>query len=331
MNMRDIKGHSAVNAVRLIVAGCLILFGAASRGEDFPSRQITIVVPFPAGGGTDVFARAIGQKLSTAIAKPVIVDNRTGASGNIGAEAVARSAPDGHTLLYTSSTIALSTVVYSKVAFDPQRDLAPVSMTLSIPLMLVVHPSLPARHVEELLGLARSKPGALNFSGGGPGSAGHLAMELLKLRTNIDVYHVPYRGAAPAQAALLGGDIHIAFLVPPLVQVHLKSGRMRALAVTSRARSPIFPEVPTLQEAGVADFEALQWHGFFVPVKTPSPIVERLHREIIKALAAPEMKDRMAAEGAERVGSTPSQFAAFFRAEVDKWADVAKRSGTKLE
>src|SRR6267142_277613 len=308
--MRNIKLDSAVNAVRLTVAACLILFGAASRGEDFPSRQITIVVPFPAGGGTDLFARAIGQKLSTAFAKPVIVDNRTGATGNIGAEAVTRSAPDGHTLLYTSSAIALSTVVSSKLAFDPQRDLAPVSMTLSFPMVLVVHPSLPAHNVEELLGLARSKPGTLNFSTGGPGSSLHLPMELLKLRTKIDVYHVPYRGGAPAQAALLSGDVQMAFLVPLLVQGHLKAGTMRALAVSSRVRSPIFPEVPTLQEAGITDFEALQWHGFFVPVKTPPSIVDRLYREIIKALAAPDMKERFAAEGAERVGSTPAQFAA---------------------
>ncbi|MFN7087923.1 MAG: tripartite tricarboxylate transporter substrate-binding protein, partial [Burkholderiales bacterium] len=282
--MRNGKLKPVINTANFGTAAFLFLFSITLWGQDFPSRQITIVVPFPAGGGTDTFARAIGQKLAAAFAKPVIVDNRAGATGNIGAEAVARSAPDGHILLYTSSSIALSAVVYSKPAFNPQQDLAPVSMTTSIPFVLVIHPSLPARNVKELLGLARSRPGALNFSSGGTGSALHLPMELFKLRTKTDMHHIPYRGAAPAQIALLTGEVQIAFLVPLLVQAHLKTGRMRALAVSSHARSSILPEVPPLAEIGVADFEALQWHGFFAPVKTASPVVERLHREIVKAL-----------------------------------------------
>jgi tripartite-type tricarboxylate transporter receptor subunit TctC len=320
-----------IDASKLLVGAVLVFFGAAAWAQEFPSRQITIIVPFPAGGGNDTFARLIGQKLSTAFGRIVIVDNRSGASGNIGTEAVVRSAPDGHTLLYTTSAIALSSVLFSKLAFDPQRDLAPVSMTASIPLVLVTHPSLPVRSVKELLALAKAKPGALSYGSSGMGTTGHLAMELLKLKTGINANHVPYRGAAPAQIALLGGELQFTFLVIPLVQGHLKSGKMRALGISTRTRSSVLPDVPTLQEAGVADYEALQWHGFFAPAKTPLPIVERLHREIVKALAAPEMKERFATEGAEIVGSAPKEFATFFQAEVTKWTDVLKRSGAKLD
>jgi tripartite-type tricarboxylate transporter receptor subunit TctC len=320
-----------IDASNLLVAAVLVFSGAAGWAQDFPSRQITIIVPFPAGGGNDTFARLIGQKLSTAFGRAVIVDNRPGASGNIGAEAVVRSAPDGHTLLYAASPIATSNAFYGKLAFDPQRDLAPVSMTALIPLVLVTHPSLPVRSVKELLALAKSKPGALSYGSGGTGSSGHLATELLKLKTGIDANHVPYRGAAPAQTALLGGEVQFAFLVIPLVRGHLKSGKMRALGISTRTRSSVLPDVPTLQEEGIADYEALQWHGFFAPVKTPLPIVERLHGEIVKALAAPEMKGRFATEGAEIVGSAPKEFATFFQADVTKWTDVLRRSGAKLD
>jgi tripartite-type tricarboxylate transporter receptor subunit TctC len=330
--MRKIGGRiTCIHAGKLLVGAVLVFFGAADWAQDFPSRQITIIVPFPAGAGTDTFARLIGQKLSTAFGRIVIVDNRGGASGNIGTEAVVRSAPDGHTLLYTSASIALSSVLFSKLAFDPRRDLAPVSMTELIPLVLVTHPSLPVRSVKELLALAKSKPGALSYGSAGTASTGHIAMELLKLKTRIDANHVPYRGQAPVLTALLGGEVQFAFLVIPLVQGHLKSGKLRALGISARTRSSVLTDIPTLHEAGVADYEALQWHGFFAPAKTPQPIVERLHGEIVKALAAPEMKGRFASEGAEIVGSSPKEFATFFQAEVTKWTDVLKRSGAKLD
>jgi tripartite-type tricarboxylate transporter receptor subunit TctC len=329
--MRKRKPGAIGRTAKLLAAACLVSLGAGGWSQEFPSRPITIVVPFPPGGGTDIFARAIGRKLSSAFAKPVVVENRTGATGNIGAEAVARSTADGHTLLYTSASIALSTLAYSKPGFEPQRDLAPVSMTVSIPYVLVVHPSVPARRMSDLIELARARPGALNFASAGPGSSLHLAMELLKLQAQIDLHHVPYRGAAPAQTALLGGEVDTAFLVPPLVQGHVKTGRLRALAVSSTARSPMFSEVPTLQEAGITGYEALQWHGFFVPAKTPAPVVDRLYREVATALAAPDMAERLTAEGASVVGSTPAQFAAFFRAEVGKWSEVVRVSGLKFD
>jgi tripartite-type tricarboxylate transporter receptor subunit TctC len=329
--MRKRKPGAIARTAKLLAAACLVSLGAGGWAQEFPSRPITIVVPFPPGGGTDIFARAIGRKLSSAFARPVVVENRTGATGNIGAEAVARSTADGHTLLYTSASIALSSLTYSKPGFEPQRDLAPVSMTVLIPYVLVVHPSVPARQMSDLIELARARPGALNFGSAGPGSSLHLAMELLKLQAQIDLHHVPYRGAAPAQTALLGGEVDTAFLVPSLVRGHVKTGRLRALAVSSTARSPMFSEVPTLQEAGITGYEALQWHGFFVPAKTPAPVVDRLYREVATALTASNMAERVAAEGASVVGSTPAQFAAFFRAEVGKWAEVVRVSGVKLD
>ena len=329
--MRKRKPGAIALTAKLLAVACLVSLGAGGWAQEFPSRPITIVVPFPPGGGTDIFARAIGRKLSSAFARPVVVENRTGATGNIGAEAVARSTADGHTLLYTSASIALSSLTYSKPGFEPQRDLAPVSMTVSIPCVLVVHPSVPARRVSDLIELAKARPGALNYGSGGHGSLLHLAMELLRLQAQIDLHHVPYRGGAPAQTALLGGEVDTAFLVPSLVRGHVKTGRLRALAVSSTARSPMFSEVPTLQEAGITGYEALQWHGFFVPAKTPAPVVDRLYREVATALAAPDMAERLAAEGASVVGSTPAQFAAFFRAEVGKWAEVVRVSGLKFD
>ena len=314
----------------LLLACNSTLYRTHAYAQEYPSRNVTIIVPFPAGGGNDIFARLIGQRLAAAFGRTVIVDNRPGASGNIGAEAVVRAAPDGHTILYGNANVATTQVVPPKPAFDPQRDLAPVSMTVLIPFVLVAHPSLPVRNVKDLLALAKAKPGNLTFSAV-TGSITHLAMELLKLDTKLDARYVPYKGAAPSLVALLSGEVQISFLVPPVVQSQIRNGKARTLAVSSLKRSTALPDIPTLHEAGVKDFEALQWHGFFVPAKTPPAIVTRMHVEVVKALAASEMKERLATEGAEIVGSTPMDFAAFFRSEVKKWSEVVQRSGTKFE
>jgi tripartite-type tricarboxylate transporter receptor subunit TctC len=299
--------------------------------QTYPAKNITLVVPYPAGGGTDLFARVIAQDMGKQFERQIVVDNRSGANGNIGAEAVSKAPPDGYTLLYTASPIAVSRVLSKNVRFDAQRDLRPISMTISIPLVLAVHPALPVRNVKELVALAKSRPGELTYSSSGPGASGHFTMELLNFETGINTRHVPYRGAAPALTSVLAGETQMAFLVPPLVQPHVASGKLRPLAVSSRTRSPVFPNLPTVQEQGVRGFEALQWHGFFAPAATPEAVVTRLHAAVVKALGSAEVKSRLAAEGAVVVGSSPGEFAAFFQKELTKWTAIAKRAGIKPE
>jgi tripartite-type tricarboxylate transporter receptor subunit TctC len=299
--------------------------------QAYPAKNITLVVPYPAGGGTDLFARVIAHDMSRQLERQIVVDNRSGANGNIGAELVSKAPPDGYTLLYTASPIAVSRVLSKNVRFDAQRDLRAISMTISIPLVLAVHPSLPARNVKELVALAKSKPGELTFSSSGAGASGHFTMELLNYTAGINTRHVPYRGAAPAMTSVLSGETQMAFLVPPLVQAHAASGKLRAIAVSSRTRSAVFPNVPTAQEQGLRDFEALQWHGFFAPGALPEPLVKQLHGAIVKALASPDVKSKLAGEGAVVVGSSPAEFAAFFQKELTKWTEIAKRAGIQPE
>jgi tripartite-type tricarboxylate transporter receptor subunit TctC len=222
-------------------------------------------------------------------------------------------------------------VLSKNVRFDAQRDLRPISMTISIPLVLVVHPSLPVRNVKELIALAKAQPGVLTYSSSGPGASGHFTMELLNFAAGIDTRHVPYRGAAPALTSVLSGETQMAFLVPPLVQPHLPRGRLRAIAVSSRTRSPVLPSILTMQEQGVRGFESLQWHGFFAPAAVPDAIIKTLHAAIVKALASLEVKARLAAEGASVVASSPAEFASFFQKEIVKWTDIAKRANIQPE
>jgi tripartite-type tricarboxylate transporter receptor subunit TctC len=290
-----------------------------------------MMVPFPAGGGSDLIARVTAQKLSAALGQQIVVDNRAGASGNIAAELVAKAPADGYTLLFANSSLAISPALYQKLPFDPVKDLIPISMVSSYPFVLTVHPALPVRNVKELVALAKAKPGALAYSSAGAGTMSHLAMEQLALRTGIKLTHLPYKGAAPATVGLLSGEAQLAFIVMPVAQVQISAAKLRGLGVAAKTRSAVLPQMPTMQEAGVAGNEALQWNGLFAPAKTPQAILDRLHREVVKALATTEVKQRFADEGADPVGSTPSEFAAFFRSEAQKWADVAKRSGTKLD
>jgi tripartite-type tricarboxylate transporter receptor subunit TctC len=313
-----------------IAAGMFAVAGGA-WSQEYPVKPIRVVIPFPPGGGSDTIARVLAQRLSGALGQPAVVDNRAGASGNIAAELVAKTAPDGYTLLFGNSSLSISPAVFEKLAYDPVRDLIPISMASSYPFVLVVHPSLPVKSVRELIALAKAKPDALSYSSAGAGTMSHLAMELMRLRTGIKVTHLPYKGAAPAAVGLMSGEAQLSFLVMPVAQAQIKAGRIRGLGVAGKIRSTVVPQVPTMQEAGVAGHEALQWNGLFAPVATPQAIIDRLHREVVRALAAPEVRQRFEAEGAEPVGSTPAEFAAFFRSEAQKWAEVAKRSGTKLD
>src|SRR5262245_36700994 len=313
------------------IAALACLAALPARAQEYPARQVRLVLPFPAGGGSDIIARVVAQKLTSSLGQPVIVDNRAGASGNIAAEVVTKSPADGYTLLFGNSSLSISPAVFQKLNYDPVKDLAPVSMASSYPFVLVSHPSLPVRNVKELIALAKKKPGDLSYSSAGAGTMSHMAMELLRLKSGISVVHLPYKGAAPAGVALMSGESQCAFIVMPVVGPQIKAGRMRGLGVAARTRSPAAPEVPTMQEAGVAGHIALQWNGFFAPARTPPAVLDRLYREVVKALADPEVKQRMEAEGTSAVGSSPSEVAAFFRVEADTWADVAKRSGTKLD
>ena len=311
-----------------VVAG----FASPAFGQEYPAKQVRVVLPFPAGGGSDLIARVVAQKLTGALGQPVVVDNRAGASGNIAAEIVAKSAPDGYTLLFGNSSLSISPAVFAKLNYDPVRDLAPISMASSYPFALAAHPSLPVKSVRDLVALAKSKPEALAYASAGAGTMSHMAMELLRLRSGgLKLQHLPYKGAAPASVSLISGETQVAFLVMPVAAVQVKAGKLRGLAVAAPARSTAAPEMPTMKEAGVTGHEAVQWNGFFAPARTPPAIIDRLYREVAKAVHLPDVKQRFDAEGATPSGSSPAEFAAFYRSEAEKWADVARKSGTKLD
>jgi len=310
---------------------CCLTFSGAAWSQEYPAKPIRMIVPFPAGGGSDTIARVLAQRLSTNLGQSVLTDNRAGASGNIAAELAAKAPPDGYTLLFGNSSLAISPAVFEKLAYDPVKDLMPVSMVSSYPFVLVVHPSLPVKTVRELVALAKAKPDSLSYSSAGAGTMSHLAMELLRLKTGFKVTHLPYKGAAPAGVAVMAGEAQLAFLVIPIAQAQIKAGRLRGLGVAAKNRAPILPQLPTMREAGVEGHEALQWNGLFASAGTAPAIVDRLHRETVRALAVADVRQRFEAEGADPVGSSPADFGAFFRNEAAKWADVAKRSGTRLD
>ncbi len=305
---------------------------AAAAADAYPARPIRFVVAFPPGGGTDIIARSIAQKLAERLAQQVVVDNRPGAGGNIGTDIVAKSAPDGYTLLMGSAgPLAINASLFDKMPFDPIRDLAPVTLAASTPNVLVVHPSLKAATVNELIALAKARPGEINFASSGHGTPAHLAGELFNSMAGVKLVHVPYKGAAPALADLLGGQVQLMFSTMPPALPHVKDGKLRALAVTSSKRSRAMPELPTVDEVALPGFEANTWHGVVVPADTPAAIVARLNREIVAILHLPEVVERLSGQGAEALGSTPEEFAAYIRSESVKWAKVVRDSGAKAE
>lgn len=314
-----------------IVAALALLGCGALSAQPYPSKPVRIVVGFPPGGATDVVARMIGQKLGEALGQSVLVDNRAGAASNIGAEHVARSPRDGYTLFMGTVSTSINPSLYKKLAYDPLKDFAPVAQVTSTPFLFVVHPSLPARSVREFIALAKARPGELSYGSAGSGSGGHLFPEMFASMARVKVLHVPYKGAAPATTAILSGET--AFLFDNIVTTLplARAGRLRALAVTTAARSAAAPEIPTLAESGVPGYEATAWFGLFAPAGTPQPIIERLNAEVVKVVKLPEMRERFLALGAEPVGSRPAEFGAFFRNEVAKWAKVVKAAGVRVE
>jgi tripartite-type tricarboxylate transporter receptor subunit TctC len=313
----------AAAALGALAALCLI--APAAQAQTYPAKPVRIVVPFTPGGSTDILARALGQALSEAWKQQVIVENKPGAGGIIGAEAVARAAPDGYTLLMGHiGTLAVNPTLYPKLPYDAITDFAPVALVAMVPNVLVVHPSVPARTVNELIALAKAKPGALSYSTGGTGSAAHLATEYFKLATGTDILHVPYKGAAPAVTDLIGGQVSMTLTgLPPLLQ-HVRAGKLRALGVASATRLPQIPEVPTIAESGVSGFEATQWYGVVAPARTPPALVDRIAADIRKALERPDLKQRLEAEGAQPTSLGPAEFGAFIRKEIERWAKVIR-------
>ncbi len=304
---------------------------AQQGAQQFPSKPVRIVVPYSPGGGADTTARLIAPKLQDALGQTVVVDNKPGAGGTIGDDFVVKSAPDGHTLLIGAFAHAVNPSLMAKMPFRTPDDLAPISLLVTVPELLVVTPSFPAKTVAELVAMAKAEPGKLSYASSGNGSAQHLAAELFKMRTGTDIQHVPYKGGSLAVADVAAGHVPFYFGNMSSALPQARAGRVRALAVTSAQRSPAAPEVPTMAEAGVTGCEISEWNALLAPAGTPSATIERLHSEVAKILAADEMKAKFADLGAQAIGSTPAELAAFLRGEMAKWAEVVKVANIKIE
>lgn len=326
------KNIQRASVIALLIG--LVAPAAASAAEDaaYPTKPVRMVIPYPPGGGSDHVGRQMAQKLSASLGQTVIPDNRAGAAGTIGADQVAKSPPDGYTILLGgSSTMAVSPSLYEKLPFDSLRDFAAVTMLVIVPNVLVVHPSLPVSSVGDLIKLGKKRPKELNFGSQGNGSVGHLSGAMLKVLAGIDITHVPYKGASPAITALMSGEVQMLFDSPFSAMPHVKSKRLRALGVSSVKRMPIAPQLPTIAESGVPGFEAGIWYALFAPARTPRPIVDRLYRESGNALRSPDMRDMFLGQGAEIVASTPEEFSAYLKNDIARWAKIIKAAGVRAD
>ncbi len=317
-----------------VVIGMTIGLGAPAPAwtQPYPAKPVRMVVPFPPGGATDILGRVVGQKLGEYMGQPVVIENRGGAGGNIGAELVAKSAPDGYTVLFsTSGVIVVNPSLYRKMPYDPVRDFAPVAMAATHGNLLLVHPSLPVRSTKELIALAKAKPGQLNYGSGGIGTSPHLAAELFKVMTGAELVHIPYKGGNPSVTGLLSGEVAVMFASIPSVLQHARSGRLRPLAITSAKRSVVAPYLPTVAEAGVPGYQVDIWLGVLVPAGTSRDVITRLNSGIIKALNAPDVRERLESEGFEPSGMSPEEFAKHIRAELPVWARVVQAAKLRAD
>ncbi len=313
----------------LVLPGTLALNYEAVAAA-YPAKPVRLIVPFPPGGGTDILARLVGQRLGERLNVQFVVDNRPGAGTNIGMELAARAVPDGYTIIMASIGLSANRSLYPRMTFDPVRDLTPVTLVAIAPTIVASHPSVAAKTSQELVALAKARPGHLNYGSFGAGSGAHLAAELFKLETGVDIVHVPYKGGGPAITALLAGEVQLVFSSMLPVLPHVKSGRLRAIGLAAARRSPAAPEVPTFRESGIA-YETGTWFGILAPTGTPTAVVRRLHREIVDILSRNEMRDRIAREGAGLVGNTPDEFARFIKDESVRWAEVVKTAKIKVD
>jgi tripartite-type tricarboxylate transporter receptor subunit TctC len=308
-----------------------VLGAAPSQAQTYPSKPIRFIVPWPPGGGADIMSRLVNQPLGDALGQQVIIDNRGGAAGNIGAELAAKSPPDGYTIVFAySGTHSINPHIYRRMPFK-ETDLAPIIQLASVPQVVVVHPSLPVKNVRELVALVKARPGQLSYASSGNGAINHLAGELFKMKTGTQIVHIPYKGGGPAAVALLGGEVGMIFGEPASVIGYLKAGKLRALAVTSAKRSLSLPELPTMAEAGVAGYDVTSWNGILTPAGTPHEIVGRLNAELNKIIATPAMRERMIGLGYEPVGGTPEEFGKFIQSELAKWAPVVKAANVRVD
>jgi tripartite-type tricarboxylate transporter receptor subunit TctC len=316
----------------LVAIACVLAFPAFAFAQDYPTKPLRFIAPNLPGGPTDILARLIGQKLTESMGQPVVIENRAGAGGNIGTEVAAKASPDGYTLLSgNNATFGANPSLYKRLGFDPIKDFAPVALVATQPNILVVHPSLPVRSVKELITLARQQPGQLNYAGSGVGTAAHLAAELFKSMTGTNIVHISYKSAGPALTDLIAGQTQLMFATALSVTPHIKSNRVRPLAVTTSKRSRLYSDLPTIAEAGVPGFEASTWHGVLVPAGTPPAIVERLNSEINKMLRTPDVSDRITALGGEIVGGSSKEFADHIRREIVRWGKVVKSLDVQLD
>jgi tripartite-type tricarboxylate transporter receptor subunit TctC len=314
------------------VFAALGLAGVSAGAQEYPSRPIKLVVPFAAGGGSDIVARTVAQKLAESLGQPVVVENKPGAGGNIGTDQVAKAPPDGYTIVMgVFGPIAVNPSLFSKLPYDPIRDFEPITQAVTVTNMLAVHPSVPASTVAELIEYGRKNPGKLASATGGTGTAGHMASELFKSMTKLDMAVIPYKGAAPAVNDVLGGQVPMTFEALLSTLPHVKAGKLKAIAVTTSTRSSLLPNVPTIAEAGLKGYDANNWYGFLAPAHTPKPVIDKLNREMVKVLALPDVKEKLAGVGAEPVGNSPQEFAAVIRADVAKWKRIVQETGAKAE
>lgn len=320
---------AAVAAVTLAATPAIV---GDARAQSYPSKPVTMVVPFPAGGTTDIVARLVAAKLSEAWGQPVIVDNRAGAGGNIGSAMVAKAAPDGYTLLMgTVGTHAINASLYAKMPYDVVKDFQPITNVAAVPNMLVVYPELPVKTVKELIDYGKKNPGKLNMASSGNGTSIHLAGELFKVMTGVQMEHIPYKGSAPALTDLMGGQVQVMFDNMPSALPHVKAGKLRAIAVTTATRSPAMPDLPTIAEAGLPGFEAASWFGMLAPAGTPKDIVAKIHGDVVKLAKTTDLSEKLTQQGAAPVLNTPDEFAAYIKAELAKWEKVVKASGAKAD
>jgi tripartite-type tricarboxylate transporter receptor subunit TctC len=314
---------------RALSIALLLLFSSAAVAEEFPSKPIRLIVPFPPGGPNDIIARVVGQRMSEICKQPVIIDNRGGQAGVLGTDAVAKAAPDGYTIAITSaSSLAISTTM-EKIAYDPQKDLAPVTLVASVPEMLVVAGNVPARNMAELVALAKAQPGKLNFASAGVGGLPHLAGELFKLTAKIDIVHVPYRGAAPAINDLLGQQVQMTFLDLPVILPQIKAGNLHPIALGAKQRAPQAPDVPTTAEVGMPDLLIENWYGMVAPAATPPEVIARLNRITTEAMSDPQVKEKLGDQGLTMVPQMPDEFRAYIVSETKKWAKVIRDAGVE--